>query len=142
MASEVDAIAGEIAPPEEQKGPSDSLGPFLDGSPAAPSSEVEAARGPCTLAILVATPLGCLRLGLARFARLLIESLATHVLEHSGADHPTPELLQSPIEAIRFRQFNLDHDYPFLWSSTRPTQGQDGEQSIQSTSSSAPDQRL
>src|SRR5690606_5365536 len=77
--------------------------------------EVEATRRTRPLAVLVLAPLCSLRLRLASLARLLVEPLATHILEHSGPNHLATELLQRPVQTIGFGQFDLYHGFPFTW---------------------------
>src|SRR5688572_10728093 len=60
------------------------------------------------LPVLVLTPLRRLCLRLAGFARLLVKALPAHVLEEAGANHPSAELLQRPVQAIVFTNLNLD----------------------------------
>src|SRR6476620_8562005 len=108
---------GEVRDRAGTGGSTNSTGGAAQGRPrccsmfcaAEPDLELAAAGA---LPVLVAAALGSLRLGLARLARLLVEALATHVPEHSRAQHAPAELLQRPIQAIGLRELNLDHVVP------------------------------
>src|SRR3954470_2529074 len=59
--------------------------------------------------VLGAAAHGRLRLGLPRFAGLLVKPFAAHVLVETRADHPAAELLERPVQAIVLAKLNLDH---------------------------------